>query len=506
MNSFDLDAPQLGEHVWHAFTGDTSIAADSVAHRDHIASAAAKYLPLLDLRGARLLEVGAYRHYTGHLLASERGAEYFATDIAAAALRDGRAQALANGVQPAAQLVVADFHDLPFATDYFDAVFVAASVHHTRRPEQVLREMLRVSKPGGLVILANEPCARVCCFHAFACNRAESLTPFETEMQRSGMLPTLSSPFWGSRPEHLFGMVENDRIPLSLYMEVFAQEGKVLERTLTEHALIGPFERALMALRAKGPALRAQVRSQLRTAVALAATAFGETERLLEYRLPTECDIHALAGTVAHLLAQRRHAVDDDEWRAEMFGAALAAVVRKNARDPGADTRPATGAFRRDMTIEPDGLVRERSDSSGLAGGLATPLLPDLHACVDGAELEPWFPNEHWQWVRADNGERSMANLAAFSRIDMAPRSTRTLLLMRYFALVTDGLPYWVRIWAGDRLLDEQLIVLQESRLVRAWVPDGSAEISVEIAALGDAPMEIPWRIRVGVFQLFAAD
>src|SRR4029079_16244757 len=100
-------------------------------------------------------------------------------------------------------------------------------------------------------------------------------------------------------------------------MEVFAREGKVVERTLTEHALIGPFERELMALHAKGPALRAEVRSKLRAAVARAAAAFGETERLLEYRLPTECDIHALAGTVPHLLAQRRHAVDDDEWRAE---------------------------------------------------------------------------------------------------------------------------------------------------------------------------------------------
>src|SRR4030095_2940538 len=102
-------------------------------------------------------------------------------------------------------------------------------------------------------------------------------------------------------------------------MKICAQEGKVVERTLTEHALIGPFERALLALRAKGPELHTQVRSHLRSAVALAAPALGETERLLDYRLPTECEIHALAGNVAHLLAQRRHAVDDDEWRAEMF-------------------------------------------------------------------------------------------------------------------------------------------------------------------------------------------
>lgn len=506
MKSFDLDAPQLGEHVWHAFTGDKNIAAESVAHRERIESVVATYQPALAWREARFLEVGAYRHYTGHLIAAERGSEYIATDIAAAALRDGRAQALASGVQAQALMVVSDFHDFPFTTDYFDVAFVAASVHHTRRPEQVLREMLRVLKPGGLLILANEPCARVCCFHAFSCNRAESLTPFETQMHEAGLLPTLSSPFWGARPENLFGMVENDRIPLSLYMEIFTQAGTVLERTLAEHALIGPLERQLMALRAKGPALGEQVRSLLRAAVARAAAAFGDTERLLRYRLPTECEIHALTGAVASLLAQRRDAADDDQWRAEMFGAALSVVVRKSTGNVRSGGRFATSAFRREMTTEPDGLLRERSESSRLAGGLAAPLLPDLHTCDDGAALEPWFPQGDWQWVSIDNGERSMANLSAFSRIEMTPRSTRTLLLMRYFAVVTDGMPYWVRIWAGDRLLDEQLIVLEESRLVRAWVPEGCAEILVDIAAAEDAPMAIPWRIRIGVFQLFATD
>ncbi|MEO8755214.1 MAG: hypothetical protein ABI624_21340, partial [Casimicrobiaceae bacterium] len=319
-------------------------------------------------------------------------------------------------------------------------------------------------------------------------------------------LPTLSSPFWGARPENLFGMVENDRIPLSLYMEVFAEGGEVLERTLTEHALIGPFERALMALRSKGPALRAEVRSALRTAVAQAAGSFGETERLLEYRLPTECEIHTLAETVANLLAQREQAVDDAEWRAAMFGAAVSAVVRKIAGDSTKAAAPETRMFRREMTTEPDGLVRERSESSGLAQGLSAPLLPDLHACENGAALEPWFPQEDWQWVTGDNGERSMANLSALSRIELAPRSSRTLLLVRYFALVSDGRPYQVRIWAGDRLLDEQLIVLQESRMVRAWIPEGCAELLLEIAPLEDAPMAIPWRIRIGVFQLFASD
>lgn len=502
MNSFDLDAPQLGEHVWHAFTADPNIDAESLAHRDRVEAVIAAYLPGLDWPRARVLEVGAYRHYSGHLLASAHGAECVVTDIAAAALRDGRNRAHALGERATALPVVCDFHDFPFSTDGFDVVFVAASVHHSRRPEQVLREMLRVVKPGGLLIVANEPCARACCFHAFACNRAESLTSYEAGLDRAGLLPTLSSPFWGARPEHLFGMVENDRIPLSLYMDTLGEAGVIVERGLSTHALVGPFERELMALTARGADMQRAVRLLLRAAVDRARADFGDTERRLDYRLPSEGDIHALAGTVARLLENRPPAGADDEWRAEIFGAALSAVVRKSpARAALAAAAPPL--FRRDMTTEADGLVRERPDSGSLVGQLAVPLLPDLNSCRDGATLEPWFPGADWQWVHAENGERSMANLSAVCRIDVPPRPARALLLIRYFAVVTEGQPYRVRIWTRGRLLDDQAIVLQESRLVRAWLPEGSSEIFVEIATEDDAPMDLAWRIRIGVCQLF---
>ena len=84
MNAFDLDAPQLGEHAWHAFTADPKIDAESLAHRDRIEAAVAAWLPALAWTQARLLEVGAYRHYTGHLIAAERGVQCVVTDIAAA--------------------------------------------------------------------------------------------------------------------------------------------------------------------------------------------------------------------------------------------------------------------------------------------------------------------------------------------------------------------------------------------------------------------------------------
>lgn len=500
MARLELSAPQLGEHVWHTFTADETIDGESRAHKARIEEAVARHLPGLDWRRARVLELGAYRHYSGHLLARERGCEYFATDIAAPALRDGRGAFARQGGAPAATLVVADFHDLPFASDCFDVVFVVASVHHTRRPEVVLREMLRVARPGGLVIIGNEPCARALCFHAFVANRAQDLTPFEARLNEAGLLPTLSSPFWGARPEHLFGMVENDRIPPSLYAEALEESADVVERAFAMHGLVGAVEERLLAMDAGSAGLERDVRGFLRSIVEQAAAHYGETEALLGYRLPTECEVHALAANVAPLLRARPDS-DDAEWTARMFGAALSAVARKR----GTCGERAASPFRREVLVEPDGLVHDRPDAGTAAAGLGAPLLPDIQGTTDARTLAPWFPPEDWQWTREDNGLVTLANLVAHARVEIAPHPAPALLVIRYFAVVTDDVPYRVRVWAGGRVLDDQLVVLQESRLLRGLVPADCAEIIVEIAS-DHGRVDAPWRIRVGVCQLFAVE
>lgn len=497
-SSVAIDAPQLGEHVWHAFTADPTIDTVSREHRDRIAALVSTYLPRLDWTRARLLELGAYRHYSGHLLAFERGCEFVLSDIAAASLRDGRAQAEARGANGNATLVVSDFHDLPFTDRYFDVVFVVSSVHHTRYPEQVLREMLRVLRPGGILALENEPCARACCFHAFVTNREDSFTAWEAYLRQQGLLPTLSSPFWGARAEQLFGMVENDRIPLSLYMDVCGEQGRVIKRRLSLHGLKGDFERDLMRLRGREEALRASVRSALEAAVARAAHGFGDTERLLGYRLPTQCEIHSLAGRVANLL-DRRPRFATEAWEAEMFGAALSAVVRKNGESP-IDDPP---LFRRSMLTEQDGLVREQHDAGSIAGRLGTQLLQDLHGSADGEAMAQWFPKSDWSWQIEQHGARSMVNLSAWARIAIPIRATRTLLLVRYYAHVADQAPFRVRIWGSGRLIDDQLIVISESRLVRAIVAAECAELTVETCDLREVRTDRTSQVRIGVFQLF---
>lgn len=49
--------------------------------------------------------------------------------------------------------VVADGHFLPFKDDSFDCVFSNAVLEHVRKPWEVAREMERVTKPGGYIIV-----------------------------------------------------------------------------------------------------------------------------------------------------------------------------------------------------------------------------------------------------------------------------------------------------------------------------------------------------------------
>ncbi|MDQ3856153.1 MAG: class I SAM-dependent methyltransferase [Chloroflexota bacterium] len=101
--------------------------------------------------GARVLEVGCGRGVALQVIASTRRPAYLAgLDIDARALTVAR-QALAQQSVDA-DLRCADVRSLPFDASSFDVVFDFGTCYHIARVDDALREIVRVLRPGGLLI------------------------------------------------------------------------------------------------------------------------------------------------------------------------------------------------------------------------------------------------------------------------------------------------------------------------------------------------------------------
>jgi SAM-dependent methyltransferase len=108
---------------------------------------------LLGLRpGARALEVCCGLGDDARRLASlvEPGGSVVGVDASRALLERARRDA------PEVTWVVGDAHQLPFEASSFDAARVERALQHVAEPERVIGEMVRVVRPGGIV-LACEP-------------------------------------------------------------------------------------------------------------------------------------------------------------------------------------------------------------------------------------------------------------------------------------------------------------------------------------------------------------
>jgi ubiquinone/menaquinone biosynthesis C-methylase UbiE len=83
-------------------------------------------------------------------------------------------QACLHGRAADAALVLADARHLPLADASVDAIFAAGLITHLPDPEDGLRQLARVTRPGGLLILFH-PSGRA----ALAARHGRTLTPDE---------------------------------------------------------------------------------------------------------------------------------------------------------------------------------------------------------------------------------------------------------------------------------------------------------------------------------------
>lgn len=485
-------AAQLGEIAWHEITVDPSIAAMTAEHTARVRMAIDSLLVREPGRPLRFLEVAPYCHYTAQQVAAEYGAQAHAFDISPDSLRTAARLAREAGVTGEAVGTAGDFHDLPYRDDWFDVVFVASAVHHTWRPERVVAEMLRVLRPGGLLMLDNEPVGGRLCLYRFRSNRAESHTPFERALSDHGALHVVSSPFLGSRPEELFGMVENDRIPLATWEEAVAGH----ERHGWELVpVVSAFE---SAVEARGGSDQAAARGVIDRALAAAGPLLDERARCLGLSLPEPGEVDALVERAWQLggwIAEAPNPAERLRRRADVFGAALRAQVRKH----GHGTAAAGDAFRRDLPVD-RGIRIDLPRDAAVEIGLDRVLLPTIEPAAAEA-LAAAYPPAEWLFHTEGNGVHVEMNLGATATIRLPPRDQVGILLLRYYAVASEAGVFRVRFSVGGAI-DEHAVAQSESRLARLFVPADVDRVDLALVGPDGAPAPLPMHVRVTVCRL----
>ncbi|HLX59639.1 MAG TPA: class I SAM-dependent methyltransferase [Planctomycetota bacterium] len=96
----------------------------------------------------RVLEIGAEHDLPFLKPFRERGCECYATNLYSC-YEELRA--------PIAQVVLGDMNRLPWQNESFEIVVMSAASHHSPDLPGLMRELARVTKPGGRVLLLNDP-------------------------------------------------------------------------------------------------------------------------------------------------------------------------------------------------------------------------------------------------------------------------------------------------------------------------------------------------------------
>lgn len=96
--------------------------------------------------GERILDLAAGTGTSSSALAAE-GADVVASDFSPGMIAEGRRR------YPDLEFVQADATDLPFGDGEFDAVTISYGLRNIQDADSALREMLRVTRPGGRLVV-----------------------------------------------------------------------------------------------------------------------------------------------------------------------------------------------------------------------------------------------------------------------------------------------------------------------------------------------------------------
>src|SRR5690606_34632954 len=104
----------------------------------------------------RILDIGTGIGLLPLMLAEDGAKQVVGIDISPEMLEQAEYLRLSRSGEAAARTTfrLAPAHALPFRDELFDAVTCRLVLNHARRPERIIKEIVRVLRPGGILILA----------------------------------------------------------------------------------------------------------------------------------------------------------------------------------------------------------------------------------------------------------------------------------------------------------------------------------------------------------------
>ena len=160
------------------------------------------------------LEIGANAGHTSYLLANEFGADGFALDISADALRYGIAIQDAWGMARAPVRLAGDALHLPFADGSLRFVMAFQMLSQFMDIESVFVEVKRVLAPGGVFLFSEEPLKRMLTLGLYRAPYYDTMKPWERKLYDWGLLGYVIRDVIGAHQEESFGIRQNHSMAL----------------------------------------------------------------------------------------------------------------------------------------------------------------------------------------------------------------------------------------------------------------------------------------------------
>ncbi len=157
------------------------------------------------------LEIGANAGHTSYLLCNDYGADGFALDISADALRHGVALQQAWNLERAPVRIAGDGAQLPFKDGSIRFVMTHQTLSQFMDLDAILKEIVRVLAPGGIFLFSEEPIRRLLSLRLYRVPYERSMKPWERKLHQWGLLGYLTRDVIGAQQEESFGIRQNHR-------------------------------------------------------------------------------------------------------------------------------------------------------------------------------------------------------------------------------------------------------------------------------------------------------